>query len=613
MAFITFRTISIVDAPCEDCNGSITIEYSGPFTPTPTYPVEIIVYRTSDFFFVYDEIFTNSGPYTFNNLCPDEYVITAGQSTPTGQVITDPDNLITLVVSPGTIITLSTNTTDCSTFGGSNGTVTASILESYPNMEYKVNAGSYQSSPVFTGLSAGTYSLTAREIDSGCTKITEFTINQPVSPTGLTGVSISLVQPISCSGLCNGALLATPSGSPIGTLTYSWTFNAAPSGVTTINFPNACAGTYTVTVTDSAGPDFTSSPYILTAPAALNSTFSSTNITCLGGHNGTISLTSTVNGTSPYFYSWSGPQGFSSTSPNLTGLYAGTYICTTTDSSRTGCTTSDTVVITQATEIVSHFVIQNAICFADTDGSITLTPTGGTGPYTYNWHGTSPLNTTRIYDGLQPGTYTVTITDSAGCTIEETFIITSPDQIVVQGTVTGVTTESTNTGIIITSITGGISPYTYHWNTGETTKDLYNLRAGVYTITVLDAEGCSVQKSFEILLECNNLSFSEFKVFSMKLQCCLGNKIKTHNRLVRAGRQDLADKELSNLMFLRILLDRFLCIESLTTDGCWNCDNIEDLMNIAKKLCECDCCEEELEGKVNVHWNPDTNLFDIIN
>jgi len=198
--------------------------------------------------------------------------------------------------------------------------------------------------------------------------------------------------------------------------------------------------------------------------------YNKTNVTCNGADNGTIVL-SVSGGTAPYTYAWAdGP-----TTKDRTGLGPGNFGITITDA--IGDTKSLVVQITEPSAI--------NISAAENGHDISLTPSGGTGPYTYAW---SDGPTTKDRAGLAPGEYTVTITDANGCTTQRTFTIEST--LIVSGEI--------DLNTIALTVTGGTGPYTYAWNDGPTTKDRTGLAPGNYTVTVTDSVAATAQESFTI-------------------------------------------------------------------------------------------------------------------
>ncbi|MBK9736610.1 MAG: SprB repeat-containing protein [Saprospiraceae bacterium] len=242
-----------------------------------------------------------------------------------------------------------------------------------------------------SGLAAGTYTVTVTDANA-CTKTSSATITQP------TAIVLSTTQ---VNVLCNGASTAsidlTVTGGT-GAYTYSWT-----GGATTQDRSGLAAGTYTVTVTDANACTKTSSATI-TQPTGHVLTETHMNVACNGQTNGSIDLTVT-GGVSPYTYSWTG----GATTQDRSGLAAGIYTVTVTDPNACTKTLSVTIALTSTTALTSTQV--NVLCNGAASGSIDLSVSGGTSPYTYNW----AALVSEDRSGLSQGTYTVTVTDNLGC------------------------------------------------------------------------------------------------------------------------------------------------------------------------------------------------------
>ena len=181
------------------------------------------------------------------------------------------------------------------------------------------------------------------------------------------------------------------------------------------------------------------------------------------------------------------------TTEDLTGLGAGTYELTVTDAN--GCEVS----IDGGVEITEPNILEIAIdatadasCNGATDGSIDITVSGGTAPYSYAW---SNGATTEDLAGLGAGTYELTITDANGCEakIDGGVEITEPNilEIAIDATADASCNGAADGSIDVT-ISGGTAPYTYAWSNGAATEDLSGLGAGTYELTVTDANGCEV-------------------------------------------------------------------------------------------------------------------------
>jgi uncharacterized protein (DUF2141 family) len=196
-------------------------------------------------------------------------------------------------------------------------------------------------------------------------------------------------------------------------------------------------------------------------------------------------------GTSPYSYLWSN----GATTEDLTNLKAGTYSVLVTDNN--GCIKRDTVQIDQPQSPISigHKKI-DVLCHDQKTGEIDLSVSGGSPDYTFSW---SNGATTEDIADLAAGVYTVVVTDLSGCIVRDTIQIVQPDSAIISfGKVTDVLCYGDKTGAIDLSVFGGTPSYVYEWLTGETSQDVSGLQAGVYTVLITDANGCTMRDTFTI-------------------------------------------------------------------------------------------------------------------
>jgi hypothetical protein len=383
--------------------------------------------------------------------------------------------------SPWTFTTYGVTTSVLSNvtcFGGSNGDAQATVTGGSSPFTYKwSNASTTVSTtnPSGSVLTAGTYTVTVTD-KNGCTTTATVVITQPASFTVTTG-SITNVK---CNGGATGSATATPAGGS-SPFTYAWT----PSGGSNPTATNLSAGTYTITVTDKNGCTATATA-IITQPTALTVTANTTvNVSCNGGSNGSVSSTP-AGGTSPYTYAWSG----GGTNPTKTGLSAGTYTITVTD--KNGCTATASTSVTQPIALtVTTGSIVNVNCNGAATGKATATPAGGTGTYTYSWAPSGGAGATA--SGLTAGTYTVTVKDANGCSTTATATITQPTALTLTTTFIPVKCNGGSTGSATGTPGGGTPAYTYAWApSGGNNPTATGLSAGTYTLTVKDANGCSI-------------------------------------------------------------------------------------------------------------------------
>jgi hypothetical protein len=282
---------------------------------------------------------------------------------------------------------------------------------------------------------------------------------------------------IACYGGASGNATVFHSGG-ISPYTYSW----SPAGGTGSTASGLSAGTYTVTVTDAISCQATRAFTITQPSAAVGGSNIITNVYCFGGTNGSIDLTPS-GGTPGYTYNWGGGI----VTQDRTGLAAGNYSVTITDAN--GCTGTVNASITHPSAVSGSNVITNVACFGGTNGTINLTPSGGTPGYTYNWGGGI---TTQDRISLAAGSYSVIITDANACTGTVNATITQPTLPVSGSTViTNVSCFGGSTGSINLTPSGGTPGYTYNWTGGTTTQDRTGLAAGSYSVTITDDYGCT--------------------------------------------------------------------------------------------------------------------------
>lgn len=342
-------------------------------------------------------------------------------------------------------------------------------------------------------LSAGTYTVNITSGGgTGCPA--SFTVTLTESPQiNITATPVN----VSCNGGSNSAINVSVTGGIPG-YTYLWNDN-----VTTLNRTGLTAGNYTLTVTDSKGCSAQKQVEI-TQPTAISiSNLQQTNVNCFGGNNGAISYT-VAGGTGGYTYLWN--DGV--TTQNRTSLAAGTYSVTVKDANN--CTlNSGNIIITQpAAPLALSETHVNILCYGATTGSVDLTVTGGTTPYTYAWTGPGSFTATSEDISNRPaGTYNVTVTDSKGCTQTLSVTLTQNPALnitstMVQPTCPPEATSSNSDGAITITVTGGSGTYTsYSW-TGpgftSTNQNISGLKSGVYTVTVTDSNGCQKSASFTL-------------------------------------------------------------------------------------------------------------------
>lgn len=312
----------------------------------------------------------------------------------------------------------------------------------------------------------------------------------PVTVTASTDVPMTVMSSTDapCSGAPTGTATVTASAGGGGPYTYLWD----PTGQTTATASNLSSGWYYVTVTSASGCTAVDSVEVMSTAAVDLSIDNVTNVLCNGDATGSATV-SGVGGTPGYSYLWDpGTGGTGQTTPTASNLTAGTYMVTITDDA--GCTDVETIIITEPTVLASTADVFNADCNGTSTGQAWVTPAGGTPGYTYLWDSNASSQTTDTAFNLQEGLYSVTITDAQNCTqVIDNIQITAPSSITITSTEVDVLCNGDATGSATANPSGGTPGYTYLWNTipAQTTATATGLTAGIYEVTVTDANGCT--------------------------------------------------------------------------------------------------------------------------
>lgn len=346
-------------------------------------------------------------------------------------------------------------------------------------------SGYYSNNDELNNLKNGTYHLTLTDANA-CQSTASFTITSPASTTATFNV-----QQASCYGQADGAIEINPSG---GAEPYMFIW-VGPSGFFSQeqNISNLKGGAYSVQVLDANGC-MTFFNVNVNQPPKITATGPVTHVKCYGGADGTISPI--VSGGNPgYTYAWTGPNGFTSTQKNITGLKAGTYSLTATDN--IGCSQTRDYIVNEPLQISLIPTIQNVTCAGSNDGSIAMTIENGTGPLNYNWSGPNGFTAnTKDITNLSGGTYHLTVIDAKGCSSNESFAVDEDIEITVQSQVNQISCFGEEDGKIEVDLQGGGEPYTLSW-TGpngfsSSQNKIENLAAGTYELNILDDNGCAL-------------------------------------------------------------------------------------------------------------------------
>lgn len=207
--------------------------------------------------------------------------------------------------------------------------------------------------------------------------------------------------------------------------------------------------------------------------------------TCNSSNDGAINVT--VGGAGPYTYLWSN----GSNSQNLTNLTAGTYALTITNPN--GCTQTDSIVLNEPDTLKAHFVSVSPLCNGTSTGSLSVTATGGTSPYSYLWSNGVTQSSNNF---IGAGSYAVSITDAKGCVVTDSILLTEPIPLTAIVAASTLSCENDSNGVAQVFAWGGSGPLSYLWSNGLSTDSIGGLTAGNHQVTITDTNNCSIVKTF---------------------------------------------------------------------------------------------------------------------
>jgi len=314
-----------------------------------------------------------------------------------------------------------------------------------------------------------------------------------------TAISINDDSTNPSSGSNNGAISISVTPTNAGPFSYAWT---GPNSFTSNsqNISGLAAGTYNLTVSYGAGCSESASYVLTTITGFTVSLASQTNVKCFGGSTGAIDI-DVQGGQTPYTYQWSGPNGFTSASQDLSGLKAGSYTGIVTDAA--GASQSATIVISQPSELNATVdAIVNPNPEGSATGAIQITVTGGVPPYTYLW--TPGNRTTQDISGLMAGDYTGVVTDDNGCVLTAGPISVGATCPTFQAISTDIACFGLTDGKVTVTAAGGASDldirYSLDGGPLQTNNTFLGLTKGDHTVTVsvLDDSSCNDQLTFTI-------------------------------------------------------------------------------------------------------------------
>lgn len=374
----------------------------------------------------------------------------------------------TVVQNPAVTASIG-NVTNVACNGQQNGSAVASGGGGNGVLSYAWNSG--DTTATANNLNAGIYTVTVSD-GEGCSATATVSISQP---TLLTATASGTPQ--MANGAADGSATATPTGGTPG-YTYLWS-----NLETTETITGLLPGSYTVTVTDANGCTAVSIATVNAYDCTIDASVDAEDATCFDANDGTATAVP-INGLAPFTYLWSTGD----TTVSISNLAPGIYTVVVTDAAN--CPEAISFTISEPTLVRANATATPMSGPATGDGTATASPTGGVGPYTFEWNN---METTQTITGLSEGSYTVTVTDDNGCTAVQTVVVLPGN--------CGITTNFLSTPVLCNGqtngtativVNGGNAPFSYAWSSGGTDQTESDLAAGTYTVTVTDVNGCDV-------------------------------------------------------------------------------------------------------------------------
>ncbi len=343
-----------------------------------------------------------------------------------------------------------------------------------------------------TGLCAGIYTASAQDAN-GCTAQTVVVINDAA------GEALTLTDgQTTCANDCDGSVSVSFTCAD-GPCTIGWyDSNGQLLAQNQFALTDLCVGDYYVQVLNNAGCTVIDTATVQPSQTLI-ANLGTTPVSCANTCDGTATVDA-AGGFAPYTFDW-GPDPIAGDgTPTVTGLCAGTYTLLLADSS--GCDTTINVLILGPAAISAIGNVTNVSCNGACDGTITMLTAGGTGNLTFNWSPQPPNGQgTSAVSGLCAGDWTLTISDDAGCDTSVTFTITEPQPFTLTTTST-LSTCAICSGTMAAVPEGGTPGYSYAWTQNGsifgTDSALTGICAGLYQVTVTDANGCQAQQTVPV-------------------------------------------------------------------------------------------------------------------
>ena len=391
----------------------------------------------------------------------------------------------TVTVTEPTAVSFSSFSEDPNCNGGTDGTITVTAVGGAGTYQYSSDGGTtFQGSNLLTGLSAGAYTIVVEDIN-GCQNSGSVTLFDP------TGMTFSTTTVDENCGLSDGVLTVNVSG---GAAPIQFSIDGGTTFQSSNTFTGLSAGSYNFIAEDANGCQVVGSDVVNNTSGVSIASTSFTGPMCNTGSDGTATIVAT-GGNAPLQYSIDGGTTFQAGS-SFSGIAAGLYDVVVEDA--TGCQVTSTIVITEPS-VVTYTAASTTENCGLSDGTMTLTGSGGTGMLQYSIDAGITFQSSGSFTGLIADSYDVVVEDDNGCQTNGTEVILGSGGAIISSTpIAEPLCSGTSDGEITINATGGTAPLNYSIDGGVTfqSSNFFNgLTAGTYTIVVEGAAGCQNSSS----------------------------------------------------------------------------------------------------------------------
>ncbi|CAN5177805.1 hypothetical protein BH09BAC1_BH09BAC1_01180 [soil metagenome] len=403
---------------------------------------------------------------------------------------------ITLLQPPALSLTATVtsnyNGYNVSCSGEDDGAAIANPVGGIAPYTYVWNDPSSQLTQTAIGLNANIpYTVLVSDANE-CTQSATVTLTEPTPITSLTAVNSNYNgRQISCFQGADGAASVLAGG---GSPPYSFQWSPVVGGSSGAAITGLSAGRYIVTVTDANSCAKIDSIKLVDPPELLSVAASIKDATCFGKKDAAAFVIPS-GGTAGYRYQWDFYAGTQITD-TARNLRAGTYNVTVTDTNN--CESVSSVTVYEPTELVATTITTDILCNGFDNGMAEVAASGGIPNYVYTWS-TNPVQTAAMAIGLAPGIYDVVVTDNNGCTTTKSAEIFEPAPLTVSSGKTDPSCFGYADGMAYVTVGGGVPNYVYKWNNQSGTNQVLNIVAGVYVMEALDANGCLITDTIELV------------------------------------------------------------------------------------------------------------------